>query len=101
MTNILGAYLKLTPEDKPEAAVCKVYSVVPQAPLPIPEAFDPCFNPNQYNTSSSYTLELKAELNTDILYKKVLFSFPPLVSFCKCLLFKKKKLVKVPVFVSN
>ncbi|CAG9773172.1 unnamed protein product [Ceutorhynchus assimilis] len=86
------AHLKLYQDSKPETSICKMYSITNQARLPMSQMDDSCFNLNTYNTSVDYVLEFKAELKTDILYKKLIFRFPSVESYENSVALPKRSL---------
>ncbi|XP_066145197.1 uncharacterized protein [Euwallacea fornicatus] len=86
------AHLRLSEEGRSETSICKVYSTGSQVHLPISEAFETCFNLGHYNTSVNYVLEFKGELNTDILYKRIMFKFPAIESFANTTSLSKKSI---------
>lgn len=67
-----------------DLSICKVYSrAFDAAHVSISEAIDSCFNFEHYNSSVNYLLDFRAELDTDILYKNLVFNFPNVANFGK------------------
>ncbi|KAL1497444.1 hypothetical protein ABEB36_008418 [Hypothenemus hampei] len=73
------ASLRLRRENQPESSsICKSYSIEDVNQLPISQIYDTCLNFPYYNNTVNYELILKAEFNADILYKRMIFTFPTL-----------------------
>uniref|UniRef100_A0AAR5PCC8 SEFIR domain-containing protein n=1 Tax=Dendroctonus ponderosae TaxID=77166 RepID=A0AAR5PCC8_DENPD len=76
------AHLRLSQENEMDLSICKVYSRAHDAAqVSISEAIDSCFNFEHYNSSVNYLLDFMAELDTDILYKNLVFNFPNVANF--------------------
>ncbi|XP_030745206.1 uncharacterized protein LOC115874247 isoform X2 [Sitophilus oryzae] len=67
------AYLKLSELNSGAILSCKSYVVGNGQLSQIIQASDRCFNLTGQNSSLDYEIEFRAQLNTDVLYKKLVF----------------------------
>lgn len=68
--------MKLSKLGHIQSTFCKSYTIENNESIKGLKASDECFSLVNANLSVSYEVEFRAQLNTDILYRKIIFKSP-------------------------